>query len=69
MSTLLRVDDNVNRGRFPMHPWVGQQRSNDQLPRVSCGKGCDIFDDSGKRYLDGSGGPALFSLGYNQRNE
>jgi adenosylmethionine-8-amino-7-oxononanoate aminotransferase len=47
-----------------MHLWVGQHRSTDQLPRVSCGTGCEIFDDSGKRYLDGSGGPALFSLGY-----
>lgn len=34
------------------------------LPKVSHGKGCYIFDVSGKQYIDGSGGPAVFSLGH-----
>lgn len=47
-----------------MHLWVNQHQPDQRLPRVTHGKGCEIFDDEGKRYLDGSGGPALFSLGY-----
>lgn len=34
------------------------------LPKVSHGKGGYVFDTSGKRYIDGSGGPAVYSLGY-----
>jgi len=34
------------------------------LPKVSHGQGCYVFDSSGKRYIDGSGGPAVFSLGH-----
>ncbi len=34
------------------------------LPKVSHGEGCYVFDVSGKRYIDGSGGPAVFSLGH-----
>lgn len=34
------------------------------LPRVSHGKGSYVYDQSGKRYLDGSGGPAVFCLGH-----
>ncbi len=36
----------------------------DQLPRIVRGRGSYVFDASGKRYLDGSGGPAAFSLGH-----
>jgi len=36
----------------------------DQLPRISHGKGSHVFDVTGKRYLDGSGGPAVFSVGH-----
>ena len=35
-----------------------------QLPKVSHGEGCYVTDANGKRYLDGSGGPAVFSLGH-----
>jgi adenosylmethionine-8-amino-7-oxononanoate aminotransferase len=35
-----------------------------QLPRIVGGRGSYVFDASGKRYLDGSGGPAAFSLGH-----
>ena len=34
------------------------------LPKVSHGEGCYVTDADGKRYLDGSGGPAVFSLGH-----
>lgn len=47
-----------------MHLWVNQHGREETLPKVSHGKGCEVFDVHGKRYLDGSGGPALFSLGY-----
>jgi adenosylmethionine-8-amino-7-oxononanoate aminotransferase len=34
------------------------------LPKVSHGEGSYVFDSSGKRYIDGSGGPAVFCLGH-----
>jgi adenosylmethionine-8-amino-7-oxononanoate aminotransferase len=34
------------------------------LPKVSHGEGCYVFDSDGKQYIDGSGGPAVFSLGH-----
>jgi adenosylmethionine-8-amino-7-oxononanoate aminotransferase len=36
----------------------------EELPRVVRGRGSYLFDASGKRYLDGSGGPAVFCLGH-----
>lgn len=36
----------------------------ERLPRIVRGEGSYVFDASGKRYLDGSGGPAVFSLGH-----
>ncbi|MBS0388478.1 MAG: aspartate aminotransferase family protein, partial [Proteobacteria bacterium] len=36
----------------------------DGLPRIVRGAGSYLVDASGKRYLDGSGGPAAFSLGH-----
>lgn len=36
----------------------------DKLPRIVRGQGSYLFDDKGNRYLDGSGGPAVFSLGH-----
>lgn len=47
-----------------MHLWVNQHGQGETLPKVSHGAGCAVFDTDGRRYLDGSGGPALFSLGY-----
>lgn len=47
-----------------MHLWVNQHQRDQRLPKAAHGQGCEIFDDQGRRYLDGSGGPALFSLGY-----
>ena len=34
------------------------------LPRIARGQGSWLYDTSGKRYLDASGGPAVFSLGH-----
>ncbi|HVN98452.1 MAG TPA: aminotransferase class III-fold pyridoxal phosphate-dependent enzyme, partial [Steroidobacteraceae bacterium] len=36
----------------------------DGLPRIVRGEGSYLVDAAGKRYLDGSGGPAAFSLGH-----
>src|SRR5215468_9021499 len=40
--------------------WTGSRG----LPRVSHGSGIYVYDRSGKRYLDASGGPAVFCLGH-----
>jgi adenosylmethionine-8-amino-7-oxononanoate aminotransferase len=34
------------------------------LPKIAYGKGSRLFDTSGKDYIDGSGGPAVFCLGH-----
>lgn len=39
----------------------------DELPRIVRGAGSYLFDAAGKRYLDGSGGPAVFCLGHAHR--
>lgn len=36
----------------------------DQLPRIAYGKGSYVYDVTGKRYLDGSGGPAVYAIGH-----
>jgi adenosylmethionine-8-amino-7-oxononanoate aminotransferase len=35
-----------------------------RYPRIVRGEGCRLFDDSGKRYLDGSGGAFVANLGH-----
>lgn len=39
----------------------------EKLPRIIRGEGSYLFDDAGRRYLDGSGGPAAFCLGHGNR--
>ena len=34
------------------------------LPRIARGAGSYLYDTAGRRYLDGSGGPAAFSIGH-----
>lgn len=34
------------------------------LPRISHGRGSYLWDTTGKRYLDGSGGPAVYCIGH-----
>jgi adenosylmethionine-8-amino-7-oxononanoate aminotransferase len=36
----------------------------DVLPKISYGKGSYVYDVNGKRYLDGSGGPAVYAIGH-----
>ena len=36
----------------------------DRLPKIAYGKGSYLFDTDGRRYIDGSGGPAVFCLGH-----
>lgn len=36
----------------------------EDLPRMAYGRGSYVFDRSGKRYLDGSGGPAVYCVGH-----
>jgi adenosylmethionine-8-amino-7-oxononanoate aminotransferase len=36
----------------------------ENLPRIDRGRGSYLYDESGKAYLDGSGGPAVFCLGH-----
>jgi adenosylmethionine-8-amino-7-oxononanoate aminotransferase len=35
-----------------------------RLPKVDYGQGCYVFDTTGKQYIDGSSGPAVYSLGH-----
>src|SRR5579864_347381 len=37
------------------------------LPRIAYGEGSWLYDSEGRRYLDGSGGPAAFSMGHGNR--
>ncbi len=37
------------------------------LPRIMRGAGSYLYDAAGRRYLDGSGGPAAFSIGHGNR--
>jgi adenosylmethionine-8-amino-7-oxononanoate aminotransferase len=39
----------------------------EKLPRIERGAGSYLFDTAGRRYLDGSGGPAAFSIGHGNR--
>ena len=38
-----------------------------RLPRIVRGEGSYLWDAAGRRYLDGSGGPAAFSIGHGNR--
>lgn len=38
-----------------------------KLPRIERGEGSYLYDSEGRRYLDGSGGPAAFSIGHGNR--
>jgi adenosylmethionine-8-amino-7-oxononanoate aminotransferase len=39
----------------------------ENLPRIARGEGSYLIDDTGRRYLDGSGGPAAFCIGHANR--
>lgn len=38
--------------------------ATDHLPKVAWGKGSYLYDTTGKQYIDGSGGPAVYCLGH-----
>jgi len=39
-------------------------QATDHLPKVVWGKGSYLYDATGKQYIDGSGGPAVYCLGH-----
>jgi adenosylmethionine-8-amino-7-oxononanoate aminotransferase len=39
----------------------------ENMPRMVRGEGSYLYDEAGRRYLDGSGGPAAFSIGHANR--
>ena len=39
-------------------------KSTSALPRVTHARGSYLWDDTGKQYIDGSGGPAVYCLGH-----
>ena len=51
--------NNVDSGN-----WVSAVLSRGGLPRVARGEGIYIYDSAGKRYIDASGGPAVYCLGH-----
>jgi len=50
----------TQRGPSRARSWTGSRG----LPKVSHGAGIYVYDTAGKRYLDASGGPAVFCLGH-----
>ena len=38
--------------------------STADLPKVAWAKGSYVYDATGKRYIDGSGGPAVYCIGH-----
>ena len=49
------------------HRWLNQHLDGVRLPKAVKGEGTFVIDEKGKRYLDGSAGPALFCLGHGHR--
>ena len=46
------------------HGHVFYRKMGHARPKISHGEGIYLFDDSGKRYLDGSGGPLVVNVGH-----
>jgi hypothetical protein len=49
------------------NPWSGgatSGRTAEALPKVAWGKGIHVYDTAGRRYIDASGGPAVYCLGH-----
>jgi adenosylmethionine-8-amino-7-oxononanoate aminotransferase len=53
----------ARRGASRAKSWAGSRA----LPKVSHGAGIYVYDTTGKRYLDASGGPAVYCLGHGHR--
>jgi adenosylmethionine-8-amino-7-oxononanoate aminotransferase len=61
-AVTVRSDDmaEARRGASRARSWTGSRG----LPKVSHGAGIYVYDTAGKRYLDASGGPAVYCLGH-----
>lgn len=44
--------------------WLADPKTGVGLPKVAYGRGVYVYDVHGNRYLDASGGPAVYSLGH-----
>ena len=44
--------------------WVSDPKTGVGLPKVAYGRGIYVYDVHGNRYIDASGGPAVYSLGH-----
>jgi len=44
--------------------WASAMVTKGALPRVAWGQGLYVYDSTGKRYIDASGGPAVYCLGH-----
>jgi adenosylmethionine-8-amino-7-oxononanoate aminotransferase len=44
--------------------WAADVTTKGALPRVAYGNGIHVYDTSGRRYIDASGGPAVYCLGH-----
>ena len=49
------------------HRWLNQHKLGERLPKAVGGEGIYVIDETGRRFLDGSSGPALFALGHGHR--
>jgi adenosylmethionine-8-amino-7-oxononanoate aminotransferase len=49
--------------RYPESP-VFYRKLTRQYPRIVRGEGCYLYDDQGRRYLDGSGGAYVVNIGH-----
>jgi adenosylmethionine-8-amino-7-oxononanoate aminotransferase len=49
------------------HGSVFYRSMNHPRPMIAHGEGIYLFDDTGKRYLDGSGGPLVVNVGHGRR--
>jgi adenosylmethionine-8-amino-7-oxononanoate aminotransferase len=52
--------------RYPESP-VFYRKLTRQYPRIVRGEGCYLYDDQGRRYLDGSGGAYVVNVGHGVR--
>jgi 4-aminobutyrate aminotransferase-like enzyme len=50
----------VRRGPSRARSWA----AGSARPKVAYGRGVYVYDSAGRRYLDASGGPAVFCLGH-----
>jgi adenosylmethionine-8-amino-7-oxononanoate aminotransferase len=46
------------------HGHVFYRKMNHARPKIAYGEGIYLFDESGKRYIDGSGGPLVVNVGH-----